>query len=65
MRGWIGISLGDVSGIGPEVTLKALASHSAPGSTRYLILGDRKVIQQTIQRFGLGIELLDVIFRDG
>ena len=25
MTGWIGISLGDITGIGPEVTLKALA----------------------------------------
>ena len=29
MKGWIGISLGDVTGIGPEVTLKALAAEAA------------------------------------
>jgi len=26
MTGWIAVSLGDVTGIGPEVTLKALAA---------------------------------------
>ena len=29
MTGWIGISLGDVTGIGPEVTLKAIAAEAA------------------------------------
>ena len=28
MTGWIGISLGDVTGVGPEVTLKALAAEA-------------------------------------
>jgi len=26
MTGWLGVSLGDVTGIGPEVTLKAIAA---------------------------------------
>ena len=29
MTGWIGISLGDVTGIGPEVALKAIAAEMA------------------------------------
>ena len=40
MTGWLGISLGDVTGIGPEVTLKALAMEPAESSTRFLIIGD-------------------------
>ena len=28
MNNWIGITLGDVTGIGPEVTLKALAAEA-------------------------------------
>lgn len=38
----IGITLGDVTGIGPEVTLKALATAVAEfPATQFLILGDR------------------------
>ncbi len=40
MTGWIAISLGDVTGIGPEVTLKALAAEAAEDDTRYLLIGD-------------------------
>ncbi len=40
MIGSIGISLGDVSGIGPEVTLKALAAEAHADDLRYLIIGD-------------------------
>ena len=29
MTGWLGISLGDVTGVGPEVALKALAAEAA------------------------------------
>lgn len=37
---WIGISLGDITGIGPEVTLKALAAEAGGDDTRWLIIGD-------------------------
>ena len=33
MTGWLGISLGDVTGVGPEVTLKALASEATADDT--------------------------------
>ena len=36
----IGISLGDVTGIGPEVTLKALSAEASVDDTRYLLIGD-------------------------
>ena len=39
---WIGITLGDVTGIGPEITLKALAAwrreSGGDPETRFLIL---------------------------
>ncbi len=41
MTGWIAISLGDVTGIGPEVTLKALAAEAEQDDIRYLLIGDR------------------------
>ncbi len=57
MNGWIGISLGDVAGIGPEVTLKALATETQDTGTRYLIIGDLAVLQRTNDRFRLGLDL--------
>ena len=40
MTGWIGITLGDVTGIGPEVALKAVAAECNADDTRYLLIGD-------------------------
>jgi 4-hydroxythreonine-4-phosphate dehydrogenase len=40
MTGWIGITVGDVTGIGPEVTLKAVAAEIGADETRYLLIGD-------------------------
>jgi len=39
----IGITLGDPSGIGPEITAKALASLSPAETIEFIILGDRTV----------------------
>lgn len=36
----IGIALGDITGIGPEVTLKALAQLNEHETSRYLLIGD-------------------------
>ena len=44
MTGWIGITLGDVTGIGPEVALKAIAAEAAGDQTRYLLIGDRDCV---------------------
>ena len=40
MIGLIGISLGDVTGIAPEVVLKALAAEAQSDDLRYLVIGD-------------------------
>jgi 4-hydroxythreonine-4-phosphate dehydrogenase len=40
MTGRIGIALGDVTGVGPEVTLKALALDARESDSRYLLIGD-------------------------
>src|SRR5580658_5586065 len=53
MTGWIAISLGDVTGIGPEVTLKALAVEAEQDDTRYLLIGDRELTTALHQRIGL------------
>jgi 4-hydroxythreonine-4-phosphate dehydrogenase len=53
----IGIALGDVTGIGPEVTLKALAEEAQESGERYLLLGDVDHARALNQRLGLGLEL--------
>jgi 4-hydroxythreonine-4-phosphate dehydrogenase len=51
----IGISLGDITGIGPEVTLKALASELASDDARYLLIGDAEHIRSLNQQLGLNL----------
>lgn len=55
----IGISLGDLTGIGPEVTLKALAAESPADPARYLLLGDAPHLRQLNQQLGLNLPLED------
>jgi len=57
MTGWIGISLGDIAGIGPEVTLKALAREIETDGMRYLILGDSRHTLGLNRRLGLNLPL--------
>ena len=57
MTGWIGISLGDVTGIGPEVTLKALASEISADAARYLIVGDAPLLREFNARLRLNLPL--------
>src|SRR5438132_9607238 len=53
----IGISLGDVTGIGPEVTLKALAAETPSDHTRYLLIGDAEHTRRLNQQIGLNLAL--------
>ncbi|HWD93565.1 MAG TPA: 4-hydroxythreonine-4-phosphate dehydrogenase PdxA [Verrucomicrobiae bacterium] len=53
----IGITLGDVTGIGPEVTLKALASETKFDGAQYLIIGDVDCVRRTNQQLGLNLPL--------
>jgi 4-hydroxythreonine-4-phosphate dehydrogenase len=54
---WIGISLGDITGIGPEVTLKALTVEDRTGDTRFLLIGDEGHLRALNQRLGLKVPL--------
>jgi len=54
---WIGITLGDITGIGPEVALKALAAETQSGGTRYLLIGDEGHVRGLNQRLGLNLPL--------
>ncbi|HEU0039860.1 MAG TPA: hypothetical protein VFR76_11355, partial [Verrucomicrobiae bacterium] len=57
MRGWIGITLGDVTGIGPEVALKALVAGLPLDDTRYLLIGDAGHARQINQQLALNLSL--------
>ena len=57
MTGRIGITLGDVTGVGPEVTLKALAAGAATDSNRYLLIGDAGYAQRLNQKLALNLPL--------
>ena len=47
------ITMGDPSGVGPEVTLKALASPKVKGLANFLLIGDRPVIERLKKDMGL------------
>ncbi|HMP76227.1 MAG TPA: 4-hydroxythreonine-4-phosphate dehydrogenase PdxA [Kiritimatiellia bacterium] len=49
----VGITLGDVNGIGPEVALKAVYGRRWPAGTQFVFIGHPKVLAQQARRFGL------------
>ena len=57
MKGWLGISLGDVSGIGPEVALKAVAAEAKRDSFKYLFIGDEKILARLNKKFSPNLPL--------
>ena len=57
MTGSIGICLGDVTGVGPEVTLKAIAAELAADQTRYVLIGDAAVAQRVNDQLGLKLAI--------
>ena len=57
MTGWIGLALGDVTGIGPEVALKALAAEAATDDTRYLLIGDVPHLRRLNEQLHLRLAL--------
>ena len=57
MKGWLGISLGDVTGVGPEVTLKAVAAEASADDSKYLLIGDPGVLNRLNERLSLHLPL--------
>lgn len=57
MTNRIGITLGDVTGVGPEVTLKALAAEATADESRYLLIGDPGYVQRLNQKLALNLPL--------
>ena len=54
---WIGIALGDITGIGPEVTLKALASELESDDARFALIGDVEQTHELNRQLGLNLPL--------
>ena len=53
------LSVGDDSGIGPEITLKALSSNEIPENIDFILVGSKKNLQKTYEKLrSLGIENL-------
>ena len=53
------ISVGDASGIGPEIILKALCSHQIPKNIDFILVGSKKILQNTYKHLrSLGLENL-------
>ena len=57
MTGWIGISLGDTTGVGPEVALKAVAAEARHDDAKYLFIGDEPLLRRLNQKYGLNLPL--------
>lgn len=56
----LGVTLGDPSGIGPEVLLKALADEAVFLACRPLVLGDAGVLAETGLRLGQTLDLREI-----
>jgi 4-hydroxythreonine-4-phosphate dehydrogenase len=63
----VGITMGDPTGIGPEVIVKALSMREPFEVCRPVVFGDRGVIARTIQELGLSatVEVLREIPEEG
>jgi len=57
MSSRIAITVGDVTGVGPEVTLKALAAELPQDDCSYVVFGDADQLRDLNTRFNLGIDL--------
>jgi 4-hydroxythreonine-4-phosphate dehydrogenase len=54
---WIGIALGDITGVGPEVTLKALAAAAPGAGGRHVLIGDAARLRDLNQQLHTGLDL--------
>jgi 4-hydroxythreonine-4-phosphate dehydrogenase len=53
----IAVALGDPTGIGPEISLKALASELPTDDTRYALIGDQQLITRLNSQLGTNLPL--------
>lgn len=51
----IAVTIGDPAGIGPEIVLKSIMSNDIVGLCQPVLIGDRAVIEETVERFDLQV----------
>src|SRR3984957_12982298 len=49
----MGIAIGDVTGVGPEVALKAVAAEAKTDDAQYVFIGDENLLQRLNQKLAL------------
>src|SRR5512139_582112 len=54
---FVGITMGDPTGIGPEIIVKAFSRKDLFQSCRPLVLGDQDVLAKTLRMLGDGVAL--------
>jgi 4-hydroxythreonine-4-phosphate dehydrogenase len=63
MTRWVGITLGDVTGIGSEVALKAVAAEAKKDNFKYLFIGDEKILERLNKKLSLNLPLKKLVRR--
>lgn len=56
-RPFIGITLGDVAGVGPEIVLKTCLEKRVYEACKPVVIGDLKVIDKALKDFDLGLKI--------
>src|SRR5206468_3515868 len=59
-RPLLAITMGDPAGVGPEVTVKALAAPELYAVARPLVIGDARVLREAARVAGITAEIRDV-----
>lgn len=54
----VGITIGDAAGIGPEISIKAIADAELRSVCRPVLIGDRSVLRRTADKLGTDVDLV-------
>ncbi|HEU5316457.1 MAG TPA: 4-hydroxythreonine-4-phosphate dehydrogenase PdxA [Chloroflexota bacterium] len=57
----LAITMGDPAGIGPEVTVKALADGALNDLCRPLVIGDQRVLEAAAEASGVSLERIEIL----
>ena len=61
---YVGITVGDINGIGPEVAVKAIGRYRWPADVRFVLIGSEAGIRRQVKAMGIPlsrrIEFMDV-----
>ena len=57
MKPFIAIPIGDVAGVGPEITVKSLAKKEVFDAARAVVVGDKKIMEQAIKVCGADLKI--------